>query len=173
MGRRRSELTPLLLLFSWSFCQAGFTGQQPIRLHCDNCIFAMKKKIQTQFHKEKKNQKSSFQNMENPANKDFDFTLRLASLAEAVLSMFLQVSVRYCCVVSQSLIKKIQWSPYAISSKIYIKSNKLAYKIYFFKIRKLLTEFLLLQRLCFLEEQNQKSFRDKINKVLKSDLRCL
>lgn len=53
-GIRRGELTPLLLLFSWSFCQAGFTGQQHIRLHCDNCIFIMKKTIQTQFHKEKK-----------------------------------------------------------------------------------------------------------------------
>lgn len=128
MGRRRGELTPLLLLFSWSFCQAGFTGQQPIRLHCDNCIFAMKKKIQTQFHKEKKNQKSSFQNMEKPANKDFDFTLHLASLAEGVLSMFLQVSVRYCCVVSQSPIKKYNDLPMPPAVK-FIKSNKLAYKI--------------------------------------------
>lgn len=54
MERRRGELTPLLLLlFSWSFCQAGFTGQQPIRLHCDNCIFVMKKKYKLNFIRKK------------------------------------------------------------------------------------------------------------------------
>lgn len=104
--------------------------------------------------------------MEKPANKDFDFTLRLASLAEAVLSMFLQVSVRYCCVVSQSPIKKYNALPMPSAVK-FMKSNKLAYKIYFFKIRKLLTEFLLLQRLCFLEEEKQKEVLEaKLTKFL-------
>lgn len=51
----------------WSFCQAGFTGQQHIRLHCDNCIFIMKKKYKLNFVRKKKKtqiQKYSFQNMQ-------------------------------------------------------------------------------------------------------------
>lgn len=52
---RTRELTPLLLLFSWSFFQAGFTGQQHIRWHCDNCIIVIKKKYKLNFVKRKKN----------------------------------------------------------------------------------------------------------------------
>lgn len=64
----------------------------------------MEKKIQTQFHKEKKSKSKeySFQNMGKPANKDLDFTLRCDSIDEAVLLMVLQISVRQsCCMWSQ------------------------------------------------------------------------
>lgn len=61
----------LLLLFSWSFCQSGFTGQQPIRLHCDNCIFVMEKRNKLNFIKRKKKKPkctNKFQNTGKPAN---------------------------------------------------------------------------------------------------------
>lgn len=161
MGWRRGELTPLLLLlFSWSFCQAGFTGQQPVRLHCDNCIFVMgKKKYKLNFIKKKKsqNQKSIVFRYGKTCKQGLGFSFisclwRWGSAFNGFLD-FSQVAL--LCVVPLSLVSEtLKIQKYdgllLLSAVKFGRSNKLVYN------KKTTDKILLVSEILFLRKKNKR-----------------